>query len=58
VAMACPVCRARQLVEISVTLKERKVTLRSCSGCYTKWWESDGERLPLDSLLELAAPSQ
>jgi transcription elongation factor Elf1 len=56
--MACPVCRARQLVEISVTLKERKVTLHSCSGCDTKWWESEGERLPLNGLLELAAPSQ
>jgi transcription elongation factor Elf1 len=56
--MACPVCRDRQLVEISVTLKERKVTLHSCSECDTKWWSSAGQRLPLYSVLELAAPSQ
>ena len=54
--MACPVCRTRQLVEITVTLKKREVTLHSCSNCDTRWWDSDGEQVPIGSLLDLASP--
>jgi hypothetical protein len=31
------------------------VVLRSCSACDVRWWEGDGERLALRSLLELAS---
>ena len=30
------------------------VVLRSCSACDVRWWEGDGEQMPLNSLLELA----
>jgi transcription elongation factor Elf1 len=54
--MACPRCTARQLVEISVTITDRKVTLHSCSRCETKWWDegSGSEVIELRDVLQLA----
>jgi len=31
------------------------VVLRSCSACDVRWWEGDGESLPLRSLIQLAS---
>jgi hypothetical protein len=45
------------LVEIGLTLKDRKVVMHSCSRCDTRWWDSDGELLPLTSVLELFTPA-
>ena len=50
----CPVCRAARLVEIDITLKGEAVRLHACSTCDTRWWDREGERLPLDRVLELA----
>jgi transcriptional regulator NrdR family protein len=52
--MKCPRCKASQLVEIELTVGERAVTMRSCSRCDTRWWDSDGESLPLTGVLQLA----
>lgn len=52
--MACPRCRAGQLVEIGLTLKERRVTLHSCSKCDTRWWDQDGAQVRVDRVLDLA----
>jgi hypothetical protein len=52
--MACPVCRARQLVEIGMTVGDNRVTLHSCSRCDTRWWEQDGSKVPVDGVLDLA----
>ncbi len=54
-AMACPTCRLSQLVEISVRMGDRNLTMRSCSRCEGRWWDSDGERLDLPGVLGLAA---
>jgi len=51
---ACPVCRAANVVEISLTIRERNVLMRSCSRCDSRWWHEDGEQSSLDSVLELA----
>ena len=53
--MSCPVCEDRQLVEIHVTLRGADVTMRSCSRCETRWWETDGERVPLTGVFQLAS---
>ena len=53
--MGCPVCRAHQLVEIGVNLAGRNVTLHSCSGCDTRWWDDDaGEAIELGDVIDLA----
>ena len=54
--MACPVCRAARIVEIGLTLKGSKVTMRSCSKCETRWWDTDGEKVSLTKVFDLAAP--
>ena len=52
--MTCPNCRGSRLVEIDITLKERNVTMHSCSACDTRWWDREGERVGLPHVLELA----
>ena len=41
-------------MQIGLTIKDREVTMHSCSRCDTHWWHSDGERLGLTNVLELA----
>ncbi|MCU1462350.1 MAG: hypothetical protein JWO37_2425 [Acidimicrobiales bacterium] len=45
------------MVEIGLTVNERQVMMHSCSRCDTRWWDSDGELLPLANLLELVGPA-
>lgn len=52
--MACPTCRMGHLVEIELTLRERRVTLHCCSRCETKWWDQDGEQVAVSRVLDLA----
>ena len=54
--MVCPFCRSTALVEIGLTLRGQQVTMHSCSSCDTRWWDKDGERVALPSVLEMAAP--
>lgn len=53
--MKCPKCRDARLIEVGLTIAQRKVTMRSCSHCDTRWWDSDGESLALPRVLELAS---
>ena len=53
--MTCPNCRGARLVEIGLTLQERSVTMHSCSRCDVRWWDDEGEKLPLSHVLDLAA---
>jgi hypothetical protein len=55
--MTCPKCRAR-LVEIGLKIKERSVTMHSCSRCDTRWWHTDGDPVGLTNVLELATVSK
>jgi transcription elongation factor Elf1 len=52
--MRCPSCQATQLVEIFVTVRDRQLTMRSCSHCELRWWDSDGENVVLDEVLDMA----
>ncbi len=42
-------------MEIALNVAERKVRMRSCSNCDTRWWDSDGHGVALPGILELAA---
>jgi len=52
--MDCPVCKTSQMVEIEVELRGRAVTMHACSSCDTRWWESEGDRIPIESVYRLA----
>lgn len=52
--MTCSRCREGRLVEIGLNVGERRVRMRSCSECDTRWWDSDGTGIALPGLLELA----
>ena len=56
--MSCPVCRNKRLVEIQLTLKGSALTMHSCSNCDTRWWDTDGQLVPLKGVFELAAPEK
>ena len=56
--MTCPRCTRSMLVEIALTMKDRQVTMRSCSKCDSRWWASDGEDLALPRVLDLATTSR
>lgn len=53
--MSCPKCKRSGLVEISLTIAARPVTMRNCSSCDSRWWNSEGESLRLPGVLALAA---
>jgi transcription elongation factor Elf1 len=52
--MSCPKCAKHRLIAIGVTIGEDEVTMRSCSHCGARWWECEGQRVPLPKVLELA----
>ncbi len=53
--MTCPTCRSSALVEIGLNLRDQQVTMRSCSACEHRWWDSAGQPLSLPSVLKLVA---
>ena len=53
--MRCPTCRSTALIEIGLKLRDESVTMHSCSMCESRWWDMDGERVSLPSVLELVA---
>ena len=53
--MKCNKCRSSRLVEVALTIGARQVTMKSCSHCDTRWWDSEGESLGLPRVLELAS---
>jgi hypothetical protein len=53
--MSCPKCKRSHLVEIVLNIGERPVTMRNCSSCDSRWWQSQGEALHLPSVLKLAS---
>jgi len=56
--MSCPICRDKRLVEIHLTLKGSQLTMHSCSHCDTRWWDTEGELVPLQSVFAMAAPQR
>lgn len=53
--MSCPKCKKAGLVEISLTIAARSVTMKNCSNCDSRWWQSEGESLHLPGVLALAS---
>ena len=47
----CPSCRQGDLITISMAVSERDLTFTTCHMCEAKWWYSDGESVPLRSVI-------
>ena len=50
--MKCAHCRADVLVEIRVTIAGTQFTMHSCPSCEIRWWDSDGEKVDVTSVLQ------
>lgn len=53
--MSCPKCNKAGLVEITLTIGARPVTMQNCSSCDSRWWRSEGRALQLPGVLALAS---
>lgn len=53
--MTCPSCRSGGLVEIGLSVRGQTVTMHSCSACELRWWDKEGEKVALPSVLALVA---
>jgi transposase-like protein len=53
--MTCPYCRSHSLVEIGMNLNGDRVIMHSCPACERRWWDRDGQRVGLRSVLDLVA---
>lgn len=49
----CPTCGSSDLVNISMTFEGSGILFRACHACEGRWWEKDGLRIPLKTVLDL-----
>ncbi|MGC8626972.1 MAG: hypothetical protein ACP5VR_05330 [Acidimicrobiales bacterium] len=54
-SMKCPNCQTKELVVIEMVVGGQRVTLRSCSACDLRWWETAEGTASLADVLDLAA---
>ena len=47
----CPACHQGDLISISMTVSESQLSFTTCHLCEAKWWNRDGETVPLQSVL-------
>jgi len=51
--LLCPTCKQGDLITISMMLSDRDLTFTTCHLCEAKWWERDGDLVPLASVIDL-----
>lgn len=51
----CPSCTESTLVEISIKVAERPLSMRACSRCDKRWWADAGQAIDLRDVLDLTA---
>jgi uncharacterized protein (DUF983 family) len=51
--LMCPSCGQGELITISMKVSERDLTFTTCHLCEAKWWERDGDQVPLASVIDL-----
>jgi hypothetical protein len=52
-ATLCPSCKQGDLITITMSVSERDLTFTTCHLCEAKWWERDGDLVPLASIIDL-----
>ena len=51
--LVCPTCQQGDLITITMAVSERDLTFTTCHLCEAKWWERDGDLVPLASIIDL-----
>lgn len=55
----CPKCNVEDSIEITIDLAtDHSVQFFQCRNCEAKWWERDGNPVPLEEVLDLTADSE
>lgn len=54
-SVECPVCHQSKLVQISLKVAGKAVSMQSCSRCDSRWWRTEGSAAGLSKVLELAS---
>jgi DNA polymerase III alpha subunit (gram-positive type) len=49
----CPSCKQGDLITIEMAVSERDLTFTTCHLCEAKWWQRDGEMVPLASIIDV-----
>ena len=48
----CPTCGSRELMRVDLTVEHQPMAFMTCPNCESRWWERDGDPLPLEAVLE------
>jgi hypothetical protein len=51
----CPSCGSAETLQVFMTLAGAPTSFTTCAECEWRGWERSGERLPLNSVLELVS---
>ena len=49
----CPDCGTEELLKVTLTVAGSEMEFTTCHTCEGRWWEREGELVPLTSLLSL-----
>jgi formate dehydrogenase maturation protein FdhE len=54
--LVCTSCGEQSVISIEMTLPDgSRVIFNSCHVCETKWWDREGESLPVDGIIDLVS---
>ena len=51
----CSTCGSNDLITVTMMVDGQTVSFTACHNCQTKWWFRDGQRVALESVLNLVA---
>lgn len=58
-SIACIACASNDVIEIEMTLADgTEIEFRSCHHCENRWWDRDGQKVELTTVLKAAAPNK
>ena len=54
--LTCTKCGQSSVIQIEMTLPDGSdVVFNSCHVCEAKWWDREGESVPVDGIIDLVA---
>ncbi len=52
--LVCTSCGQDSVIQIEMTLPDgTEVVFNSCHVCENRWWDKDGESVPVDGIIDL-----
>ena len=54
--LTCTMCGQSSVIQIEMTLPDGSdVVFNSCHVCEARWWDREGEPVPVDGIIDLVA---